>query len=156
MGVRESGFTYAFLLGVLATGTILLGVTNHIASTEIKREKERELLFRGGQYYNAIKSYYNAGNPAVYPRSLSDLILDPRFPHKIHLRKLYKDPTQNKNTDFEIILNSRGEIVGVKSLTQSESFKSDNFPDTIVLDGDGSSYHHWQFLFRPESKTFDK
>ena len=56
----------------------------------VQADREAELLFRGQAYRRAIESYYRANG--VYPRALEDLLKDPRFPSKRHIRSLYPDP----------------------------------------------------------------
>ena len=53
-----------------------------------------ELLWRGDQYRRAIESYYtkaHAGVAATYPRTLEDLVKDPRSLQTLrHIRQLFK------------------------------------------------------------------
>ncbi|MBW2018320.1 MAG: type II secretion system protein [Deltaproteobacteria bacterium] len=95
-GPDRSGFTYLSALILVAVMGIALGAAGRYWSTTVKREKEKELLFRGDQIRRAIESYYlsNPGSGgAKYPLSLAHLLKDPRY-HDVrrHLRKLYRDP----------------------------------------------------------------
>ncbi|HJV09936.1 MAG TPA: type II secretion system protein, partial [Burkholderiales bacterium] len=72
------GFTY---LGVLFLAVIMAGglaITGDVWHTATMREKEAELLFVGNQYRKAIQRYYLTGPQRQYPRSLEDLLKDPR------------------------------------------------------------------------------
>src|SRR5262245_65238120 len=80
---RQLGFTYLtvmFVIAILLGGLAIVGET---WETSARREKEAELLFVGNQYRRAIGLYY-ASTPGVvkrYPRTLEDLIKDPRQPN---------------------------------------------------------------------------
>ena len=98
---RSRGFTYLtvlFIVAVLMGGLALVG---EVWETWAKREKEADLLFVGNQYRKAIQRYVLSGK-AQYPRTLDDLLLDPRQPSKQrYLRKLYPDPMTGKMTPMK-------------------------------------------------------
>jgi len=54
---RERGFTYVWLLLAIALMAAGLAAIGELASTEAKRERERELLFVGDQFARAIAAY---------------------------------------------------------------------------------------------------
>ena len=59
----STGFTYiAALVLVIITG-IMLSVGTRLWATRMKREREKELIFRGEQYRTAIGNWYNWGQP---------------------------------------------------------------------------------------------
>lgn len=65
----------------------------------MKREKEKELLFRGSQIKEAIENWYNpqfpsaSGRRVIFPlNSLEELVKDPHSQNLRFLRQLYKDP----------------------------------------------------------------
>ena len=91
---NESGYAYVLLLAVVLVLGILAGSAASLTSQQVKTDREAELLFRGLAYRQAIKSYYDASPPGrkAFPRRLEDLVKDPRFQHRCHLRKLYTDP----------------------------------------------------------------
>ena len=150
---REAGFTYSFVLGLIAASAITAFVVNRFVSTEFAREKESELLYRGLQYHQAIKSYYESGGSASYPSSLELLLKDPRFPHKVHLRSRYPDPFCKGDCDWETITNDLDQIVGIKSTSTKKTFKRNHFPVGVTLQGAGETYSQWHFIFSPK-KTF--
>lgn len=91
-------------------------------------DREAELLFRGAAYRNAIKSYYESGKPIkTYPRSLNDLMNDPRRVHKSHLRMLYSDPFAKEKGEWNILRAFDGGISGVSSQSTAMPIKTDNF-----------------------------
>ena len=76
---RSRGFTYLtvlFIVAILMGGLALVG---EVWETSAKREKEADLLFVGNEYRKAIQRYVLSGK-AQYPRTLEDLIKDPRQP----------------------------------------------------------------------------
>jgi type II secretory pathway pseudopilin PulG len=79
------GYTLILLLLILSVLAIGLMVAWPVWQTQIRREKEEELIFRGGQVVEAIR-LFQAKNPGRYPRSLQELY-EKRF-----LRRLFKDP----------------------------------------------------------------
>uniref|UniRef100_UPI003137BBA3 type II secretion system protein n=1 Tax=Variovorax sp. YR752 TaxID=1884383 RepID=UPI003137BBA3 len=114
MRTGEFGFTYLWLLFLVAISAALLAVAGQRWSHTAARERERELLFRGGEIAAAIGSYRAAGAGAG-PRSLDDLIDDRRSPAlKRHLRRVYTDPFTGR-ADWEPVLADDGSWRGVRS-----------------------------------------
>jgi type II secretory pathway pseudopilin PulG len=131
---KQGGFSYAIILvAVIAMGIIAESATVQ-TSRVVEREREQELLFRGIAYRNAIRSYYEAGKPVKsYPKSLEDLVKDPRSAHKPHLRALYADPmvkgdAARDNGGWKLIRAMDGGISGVSSSSKSAPLKTANFP----------------------------
>ena len=145
--IRQNGFAMLWLLFFIATlgiGMAALGVLWHSAS---QREKERELLFVGDQYRRALESYLKAASPgaAKAPKSLDDLLLDPRFPHTVrHLRRLYPDPITGKS-DWGLLRDTHGGIVGIHSQSEKAPFKVDGFPAAYQDFAGKSEYRQWVY-----------
>jgi type II secretory pathway pseudopilin PulG len=117
MRTGERGFTYLWLLFVVAIGGAGLGVAASAWKTQSQREKEKELLFRGGEIERAIASYRSASaaGPAQWPRDFDDLLEDRRGGIvRRHLRRLYADPFTGK-PDWERLGAEQSELRGVKS-----------------------------------------
>ena len=78
---------YAIIMLMMAVLVITLGllVAVPVWQTELQREKEEELIFRGKQYAEAVRIYVQK-NPGRYPASLKELL------DKKCIRRLYKDP----------------------------------------------------------------
>jgi type II secretory pathway pseudopilin PulG len=91
----DTGYAMAALLVMLNIMAILLTVALPVWKTAVKREREAELIWRGGQYARAINlfrmKYANAYPPNV------DILLKERF-----LRKKYKDP-MTKDGEFQLL-----------------------------------------------------
>ena len=147
MGSQE-GFSYiGIMLAVALIGTqlALAGVAWSFAQA---RQKERELLFVGGQFREAISQYYlnPKGPQKEYPRRLEDLMKDPRYPGTVrHLRKIYADPITGKK-QWGLVKLPNGGIIGVYSLSEKEPIKTGNFrPADLAFKGK-QRYSDWKFV----------
>jgi len=143
----QEGFTYiGVLLAIALIGTqlALAGVAWSFAQT---RQKERELLFVGGQFRTAISQYYlnPKGSQKEYPRRLEDLLKDPRYPGTVrHLRKIYADPITGKK-QWGLIKLPNGGIIGVYSLSQQAPIKTGNFRPVDLSFTNKQRYADWKF-----------
>src|SRR5687767_6532638 len=144
------GFTYMavlFLAAIMAAGLALTGDVWH---TSVMREKEAELLFVGNQYRKAIQRYYLTGPQRQYPRSLEDLLKDPRQPGTVrYLRKLYPDPITGQ--EWVIAKAPDGGILGVHSASEEAPFKTANFKLRDRSFDGAQRYSDWKFLFTPQT-----
>lgn len=144
--LRHLGFTYLtiiFIVAIMGGGLALLGEVWH---TAVQHEKEAELLFIGNQYRRAIERYYLAG-PRVYPRSLDDLLKDPRRPTiERHLRKNFTDPITGK-TEWGVIKAPDGGVMGVYSLSDQKPLKSANFRLRDKGFENVEKYSDWKFIY---------
>ena len=134
-----------FLAAIMAGGLALTGEVWHTATM---REKEAELLFVGNQYRRAIERYYLTGPQRQYPRSLEDLLKDPRLPGTVrHLRTLYPDPISGK--EFVLVMAPEGGILGVHSASDDQPFKTSAFKTRDNAFEGAQKYSDWKFVFRP-------
>ena len=133
----QQGISYLGLLGMIMVIGAMLSVVGQQWSTTVKRDKEKELLFRGSRIQTAIAEFAvdyevrKADRSNRFPRSLEELTQPP----KRFLPKVYKDPITGK--DFEMVL-VKGEIRGVRS-TSTES------PMDIVKFKDAATYKDMVF-----------
>jgi len=147
---RQVGFTYLTVMFVIA---ILLGglaIVGEVWETSARREKEAELLFIGNQYRRAIGLYYTAtpGPQKRYPRTLEDLIKDPRQPNtQRHIRKLFPDPITGK--EFVAIKGADGGIQGVSSASDVAPLKIAGFRVRDASLEGGQKYSDWKFIHTP-------
>ena len=142
---------------VLAAVVVLAIVTTAADITTsyiVQKDREAELLFRGMAYRAAIKSYYEAGALGkTYPMQLADLIRDPRFPKKRHIRRLYSDPmVTDKEAGWALLRLPEGGIAGVASKGQKKPIKQANFPRELEIAEDAKSYTEWRFEYKPKTK----
>jgi type II secretory pathway pseudopilin PulG len=119
------GFILAMLLAIIVAMGILLTAAQPSVSTEVQRDQEAELIFRGEAIAAAIRTY--RARTGGYPLKLDDLV-------KVRppvLRKVYTDP-MTPSGEWEFITavdpgvsgDTTGlPIVGVRSKCQKDSFK---------------------------------
>lgn len=145
---RARGFTYLavlFIVAILMGGLALLG---EMWETSARREKEAELLFIGNQYRRAIGLFYDSTPGAVkrYPRTLEDLVKDPRQPAtQRHLRRLYPDPITGKN-EWGFVKAPDGGILGVHSLSEEAPLKIGGFRVRDASLEGAAKYADWKFF----------
>ncbi len=144
---NNGGFTYLTIMLLIVVMGILLGATTEVWHTSMQREKERELLFIGNQFRNAIGLYYVTHRQ--YPHNLEDLIKDPQYAFtKRYLRRIARDPMTGKD-DWGLVRGVGGGIVGVHSLSEMQPLKIAGF-GTAGNNFDGAvKYSDWVFAYRP-------
>ena len=94
----NAGFTYIGVLFAVALMGVSLALIATVTSQTQQRDKEKQLLFVGKQFMQAISSYYAyenplTGQPKQLPKKLDDLVEDRRAATiQRHLRKIFFDP----------------------------------------------------------------
>lgn len=145
---RQQGFTYIGLLLVVAVMGVWLAATANVWHLRVQREKEKELLFVGQQFRQALNHYASAGTGGArrYPTRLEDLLLDERFPDKRrHLRRIYTDPMTGK-PDWGVVRTADGQIIGVHSLSTDEPVKQSGFAVRDFSFAGKQTYAQWVFF----------
>lgn len=143
----QGGFTYLGVLFLIVLMGLGLAGTGQLWSLASQRAKERELLWVGNQYAQALRSYYRS-SPGVplYPARLEELLKDPRFPQvRRHLRKLYPDPVTG-SLDWGLIRSIDGRIAGVYSRSTQRPLKQARFPPQWAEFERMGSYADWRFV----------
>lgn len=121
----QRGFTMALLLGVVVVMGILLAKAVPLAKTEVQREKEADLIFRGEAIARALREY--RAKAGRYPQDLEELMKV----RPLILRQKYKDP-MTRDGEWEYIYevqpgttgDTRGlPIIGVHSKAEVDSLK---------------------------------
>jgi len=106
----EQGYA---LIMVVFLATALLIATMLIAPsilTEGKREKEKEMIWRGKQYTRGVKLYYR--KMGRFPTSLDDLT-KPKIGSLRFMRQAYKDPMNDKDGTWRLIyVGAAGQLIG--------------------------------------------
>jgi type II secretory pathway pseudopilin PulG len=144
----QSGFTYLFVLMLIALIGMGLVAAGTLWSTEVKREREIELLFIGEQYRQAIRSYYERpGQPPRLPQSIDELLEDRRDVEIArHLRRAYRDPFTGK--EFVLIRSPDAQgITGVHSPSNGRPLKISGFSAENSAFAEAARYADWQFVF---------
>jgi hypothetical protein len=117
---REGG--YALLLVVFLT-TMLLIATMAVAPnalTEGKREREKEMIWRGKQYVRGVKLHYR--KLGRFPTSLDDLT-KPKIGSLRFMRQAYKDPMNHEDGSWRLIyVGPLGQLIGSLKPSQSVQF----------------------------------
>jgi hypothetical protein len=109
---------YALLLVVFLCAIMLVAVMAAAPNvlTEGRREREREMIWRGGQYVRAISLYRR--KTGKFPPSIEDLAKGQPGLH--FLRKQYKDPFNTEDGSWRLIyVGPAGQLIG--SFTQTWS-----------------------------------
>lgn len=129
------GFILAMLLAIIVGMGILLTAVQPTLSTEVQRDREAELIFRGQSIAGAIRAY--KARTGGYPLSLEDLgKLRPRV-----IRQIYTDPMV-PDGEWELITavqpGASGDttglpIVGVRSRCTDNAFRIYN-GKTLISD----------------------
>ncbi|WP_408200479.1 type II secretion system protein [Paraburkholderia sediminicola] len=141
---RQRGLALLALLIALTLMSIALAGALDVWSLERRREQEKQLLFAGDQYRQAIVRYYRVGR--VYPASVDDLLDDTRFPVPMHhLRQAYPDPVTGK-TDW-LFLRQGDRFYGVYSSSEALTIKRAGFPRRYVDFETEQTYGGWKFIY---------
>lgn len=148
----ERGFTYLVMLLAVALIGVGLVATSEVWSQSRQREKERELLFIGNQFRQAIALYYQRtpGMVKRFPEKLQDLLEDKRYlVTQRHLRKIFADPITGK-PDWGIVPAPGGGIMGVYSRSNDKPIKTADFPTEDQSFEGAQRYSQWRFIYQPE------
>lgn len=152
---NRDGFTLILVMAVVVILGISLGLTGQSWRMIMKREREKELLFRGSQIKEAIESFRKQ-NVTTVVNDLSELVRY-RSPSVRPLRRLYNDPMTGK-PDWRLIRDQYG-IKGVASSSQEKPVKVSfsNISSLSTLTGK-KKYSEWEFVQDPandHSRTFN-
>ncbi|MFO1467947.1 MAG: type II secretion system protein [Steroidobacteraceae bacterium] len=140
----QGGFTYIGILIAVAIIGISLSSVGVVWSLQARRDREEQLLFAGNQYRQAIGRYVQAGG--LYPQSLDDLVEDKRVPvPRRFLRRLYPDPMTGAS-DWELIRDVDGGIMGVASSSQQQPIKVAGFRLANAAFAKAECYCSWKFV----------
>ena len=145
---QECGFTYFTVLIVVAIMGAGLAAIGTVWEQTLRREKERELLFVGGEFRRAIGTYFESspGGPQ-FPKSLDDLVLDKRLPVvRRHLRKVYVDPMTGTH-DWGLVKDQAGAIMGVYSKDAGKPIKTAKFSEPDKAFEASLKYSDWRFVY---------
>ncbi len=126
----QRGYILVMLLGFITAMGIFLTVALPNVATEVQRDQEAELIFRGEAIARAIRTY--KAKTGSYPLTLEDLTkIRPRI-----IRKLYLDPMTREGPsegEWDLITavqaGASGDktglpIVGVRSHCEKDSFRT--------------------------------
>ncbi len=103
---------YALLMVVFLVTLVLISAIAVAPSilTEGKREKEKEMVWRGKQYARGVKLYYR--KMGRFPTSLDDLT-KPKIGSLRFMRQAYKDPMNKEDGAWRLIyVGAAGQLIG--------------------------------------------
>jgi hypothetical protein len=110
---RKSGERGYALLVVIFLVTLLLLSTMVVAPnilTEGRREKEKEMIWRGNQYVRGVKLHFR--KTGRFPTSLDDLT-KPKLGSLRFMRQAYKDPMNKEDGSWRFIyVGPAGQLIG--------------------------------------------
>lgn len=147
----QGGFTYLGILIAVVIMGVLLAQTGVSWSQSAQRENERQLLFAGDQFRQAIASYYERTPGAVrrYPEKLQDLVEDRRYnPPQHYLRQIYVDPLTGRR-EWGLVKAPEGGIMGVYSLSDEAPIKKAGFDQADMGFEKAKKYADWKFSYDP-------
>jgi type II secretory pathway pseudopilin PulG len=120
------GYTFLIVLIMMTILAIGLLVAVPVWKTEVQREAEEELIFRGSQYVEAVRRFQTK-NPGAFPKSIEDLVKG-RF-----LRRAFLDP-MTADGKWDLILLPGAESSSAARAPRSGSGSSaPSSPATQVL-----------------------
>src|SRR5579872_7018123 len=126
----EAGYTLLLVMFMVATMLIAAAAITPNILTEGRREKEKEMVWRGNQYARAIGLYYKKFGK--YPTKIEDLTRSTngvRF-----LRQAYKDPMNKEDGSWRFIyVGPNGQLIG--SLKQVSLLQN-----TLSIAGVGATF----------------
>lgn len=97
---RPGGYAILILLFVFTVMSLGLTLAVPVWETQMQREKEAELIFRGNQYVEGVR-IYQLKNPGAFPKTLDEMV------EKKCLRRLYRDP-MSEDGQWMVILQQSG------------------------------------------------
>ncbi len=97
---QPPGYILIMLILVIAIMGLGLMMAVPVWQTQIQRENEEELIFRGSQYVEAVR-LFQLKNPGSFPKTLEELV------EKKCIRRLYKDP-MTPGGEWNLILHLEG------------------------------------------------
>jgi type II secretory pathway pseudopilin PulG len=157
----SDGFTYIMALFAIVVMGIMLSAAAQNWKTIMLREREKELLFRGMQYKDAITRWYKSsplgpGQAVAFPlNDLKDLLKDPRTTGSStirYIRELYKDPITGEDW-VPIRGGATGGIIGVASSSELMPIKKSDFPEGLESFEGKKKYSDWQFVYQQNTTT---
>jgi type II secretory pathway pseudopilin PulG len=97
---QRPGYTFLILMVMITILVIGLMAAVPIWKTQVQRESEEELIFRGGQYVEAVRLFQKK-NPGRFPASIEEMI------KARCLRKPFPDP-MTRDGKWDVILQAEG------------------------------------------------
>ncbi|MGB9471696.1 MAG: hypothetical protein WBQ59_20280 [Candidatus Acidiferrum sp.] len=105
----ESGYALVMVMFILALLVLTMAEAAPTVLSNIQREREKEMVWRGKQYTRGIRMYYTKMNR--FPTSLDDLT-KPKTGIRF-MRQAYKDPMNQVDGSWRLIyVGPNGQLIG--------------------------------------------
>jgi len=160
--MKEKGYMLIVLMVAIFVMAIGLLVAVPVWQTQVQREKEEELIFRGNQYLEAVR-LFQMKKPGSFPKSLDELLKEKC------IRKLFKDPMTDHG-EWDLILpysgTSRKETTSLQKILvvpynivrsvenpQIIGVVSSSTKKSIKIYFDQESYDKWLFCYGQDPKN---
>ena len=145
--VRQRGYILVVTMFMAFIVAVLLIALTRWWQAEARREKERELLFVGQQFRNALAGYAASSPPGATPRpaTLAELLKDDRdgTVHR-HLRRIYIDPMTATDA-WALDLAEDGTVLAVHSRSESRPITPDGSSPRFRAFEGTTRYSQWRF-----------
>ena len=141
---KTDGYTILLLMFAVFVMSIGLMIAVPVWQTQIQREKEAELIFRGKQYVEAIRLFQRK-RPGAFPKDFEELI------EEKCLRKLFEDP-MSSDGKWNLILMSQGPISRRTRQPRRVSRGTRTTQESIKIYYDQKSYDKWLFFYGQDPK----
>jgi len=144
---RQRGLALLLVLVAVAVIGLISASALQAGSQVSRRDAEEELLHIGKSFQQAVLSYVNTtpGQAALGPRSLDELLRDPRVPGlRRHLRQIPNDPLTGRG-EWGLLKSPDGQIIGIHSLAEGQPIKRTGFEPALARLTDARSYQDWIF-----------
>ena len=130
------------LLSILVLGVATAGVAQ-LWSTQVKREKEAELLFRLGEFRRGIALFRADHNR--WPKELDELLEDrSRLQVRRYLRRIYTDPmTKKDDWKLDTVADRTGAVSGIRDLHSRSQGKPLKVVTNVIGGPQAKTYQDW-------------
>jgi type II secretory pathway pseudopilin PulG len=130
---EEDGALLLILMVGVAVMSITIGVAAQAWSSTWRRDNEEELIFRGGQYVDALLAYRKE-HGGQFPTNLTDL-MKPGPRQVRYIRKLFRDPVNPSGQWGLLYLMPGGQGIYDPVLAQKQQGKQERNEDGMVVGG---------------------
>lgn len=149
---KPKGFAYLALLVVISGSLLMLSAAQPDLFQQAQRQQEKQMLFAGREYQEAIRRFYENPNVSLqrFPQTLEELLVDNRsLKPMYHLRRLYPEPITRLG--WGLIRDEQGGITGVYSRS-NQILLTTNFDEryTSIEQTEGALRHSdLRFNYQP-------
>lgn len=134
----QRGYILAMLMALMAGMGVVLMKAMPSVITEVKRDNEAELIFRGEAIARAIRLY--RAKSGGFPTKLEDLVkVKPRI-----LRQLYRDP-MTRDGEWELVTAVQAGASGDKKGLPIAGVRSRSTDNSLIIYRGKTLYSDWIF-----------